>query len=76
MDIIEELRQMRGMISAKEVADLIGMNLDVLYRKCKAAKPDTPPHFRYNGQVKFDPRKLANWLEAHEVCAGKVGPKL
>jgi hypothetical protein len=69
MSIIEELRQMRGMITAKQVADLIDMNLDVLYRNCKAGKSGTPPHFRYNGQVKFDPGKLADWLEAHEVCA-------
>jgi len=71
MSIVEELRQMRRMLSAKEVADLIGMNLDVLYRKCKAGNSGIPPHFRFNGQVKFDPRKLADWLEAHEVCAGK-----
>jgi hypothetical protein len=69
MSIIEELRQRRGMMDAKEVAPLIGMNLNVLYRKCKAGA--AVPHFRYMGQVKFDPERLADWLEEHEVCAGK-----
>lgn len=61
-----ELRLRRGMMCAKEVAPLIDMNLDVLYRKLKTGEV---PHFRYLGQIKFDPYRLAAWLEEHEVCS-------
>jgi hypothetical protein len=57
MSIIEELRQRRGMMDAKEVAPLIGMDLNVLYRKCKAGGV---PSFKYLGKVKLDPGKLAD----------------
>jgi hypothetical protein len=64
----EELKLRRGMMDAKEVASLLGMNLDVLYRKAKAGDV---PHFRYLGHTKFDPRRLAVWLEEREVRSGQ-----
>jgi hypothetical protein len=45
------------MMDAKEVAPLIGMDLNVLYRKCKAGGV---PSFKYLGKVKLDPGKLAD----------------
>ena len=64
MTLIETLKGRQGLMDAKEVAPLLDMNKEVLYRKVKAG---LVPHFRILGQVKFDPVVLAEWLEERQV---------
>jgi hypothetical protein len=61
---IEELRAKRGLMDARPMAEILGMNLDVLYRK---SKEGLIPHFRILGRVKYDPQVIADWLEEREV---------
>lgn len=63
MKVIEQLRAMRGLIHAKELAPLLGMNEDKLYQKTKAGEV---PHFRVLGRVKYDPHVIADWLQPRE----------
>jgi len=63
MPVIEQLREMRGLIHAEALAPLIGMNKDKLYQKTKAGEV---PHFRLLGRVKYDPHVIADWLEKGE----------
>jgi predicted DNA-binding transcriptional regulator AlpA len=65
MTVIKRLKSMRGLMHAEELADLLGMNVDKLYKKTKAGEV---PHFRVLGRVKYDPRVIARWLELREVC--------
>ena len=75
MTVIETLKTKRGLIHAEELAALLGMNKDKLYRKTKAGEV---PHFRVLGRVKYDPVVIAAWLEQREVnpeglkVAGKI----
>ena len=55
--VIEELRARRGLIDAGGMAEILGMNLDVLYRK---TKDGLVPHFRILGRVKYDPQVIAD----------------
>jgi len=64
MTVITKLRAKQGLMDAKDVAPLLDMNKEVLYRKAKAG---LVPHFRILGQVKFDPVMLADWLEERQV---------
>lgn len=64
MHVIEELRAKRGLMDASPVAEILGMNLDVLYRK---TKDGLLPHFRILGRVKYDPHVIADWLEERQV---------
>jgi hypothetical protein len=60
MHAIEELRAKRGLMDAKPMAEILGMHLDVLYRK---SKEGLIPHFRILGRVKYDPQVITDWLE-------------
>jgi len=75
MTVIETLKAKRGLIHAEELAALLGMNKDKLYRKTKAGEV---PHFRVLGRVKYDPAVIAAWLEQREVNpeGGKVSAKI
>jgi predicted DNA-binding transcriptional regulator AlpA len=64
MTVIAKLKTKQGLIDAKEVARLLNMNKEVLYRRVKAG---LVPHFRILGKVKFDPVVLAEWLEERQV---------
>ena len=64
MTLIETLKGRQGLMDAKEVAPLLDMNKEVLYRKAKAG---LVPDFRILGQIKFDPVVLAEWLEERQV---------
>jgi predicted DNA-binding transcriptional regulator AlpA len=64
MTVVEELKSKRGLMGAKDVAALLGVNKEVLYRKAKAGEG---PHLRILGQVKFDPARIAAWLEERQV---------
>jgi predicted DNA-binding transcriptional regulator AlpA len=56
MALVEELKARRGLIDAEEMAELLGMNQEVLYRK---AKTRLVPHFRIMpgcGSIRFGSR--------------------
>jgi len=65
MTVIEQLKAMRGLMHAEELAEILGMNRDKLYKKTKAGEV---PHFRVLGRVKYDPQVIARWLEKREFC--------
>lgn len=56
MTLTKMLKGQWGLMDAKEVAPLLNMNKEVLYRKTKAGMI---PHFRILGQIRFDPAMLA-----------------
>lgn len=64
MTVIEQLLGMCGLIHAAELAPLLGMNKDKLYKDTKAGNV---PHFRLLGRVKYDPCVIAAWLQQREV---------
>jgi excisionase family DNA binding protein len=64
MTTIEELRAMKGLIHVDNLAPLLGMPKDKLYKKTKAGEV---PHYRVLGRVKYDPHVVAEWLAQREV---------
>lgn len=59
MTVIEQLMTMRGLINAADLAALLGVPKDKLYKKTKAGEV---PHFRLLGRVKYDPHAIATWM--------------
>ena len=62
--VVEQLNATKGLIHAEELALLLGMNRDKLYKKTKAGEV---PHYRVLGRVKYDPEVIARWLQLREV---------
>ena len=54
------------LVGAAAIADSIDMSVKHIY---KLAASGQLPHCRWHGSVRFDPKKIAEWLESHEVAA-------
>ena len=58
--------QSRGFISQKELAELLNINEQTLYKWAREGKI---PCVRFGRNVKFDGRCIAHWLQQREVGA-------
>jgi excisionase family DNA binding protein len=56
----EKLRKMRGGISAKQLAPILGVSQATIY---KMAERQGLPSYRVGGRLLFDPAAIAKWLE-------------
>jgi len=56
----ERLRKMKGGISAKQLAPILGVSAVTLYRM---AERKGIPSYRVGTALKFDPTAIADWLE-------------
>jgi excisionase family DNA binding protein len=57
--VIDKLMTKSGLIDAAELAELLGMNKDKLYKKTRAGEV---PHYRLLGRVKYDPNVIVAWM--------------
>lgn len=62
--IIESLRSEHRLLTSRQIATMLSVNLDTLYDWCKQG---AVPYMRIGRNFKFDPAEIANWLEKREV---------
>ena len=60
LSIAEELSQIEGAITADKLAKLLGVSKITIFKMAKAGRI---PSFRVGTCVRFDPRKVADWLK-------------
>lgn len=60
LTIKQRLQSFEGAMDADELRILLGMPRATIY---KWVRGNTVPHFRVNGCLKFDPGKIAAWLD-------------
>jgi len=58
--ISAQLRKLRRFLSARELAELLNIHPETLYRQTKKGFP----HFRLGSRLKFDPHEVAEYLDA------------
>ena len=63
-DIPTRLRQLKRAISAAILADLLDFTVSHVLKMAKHGKI---PSYRLGGSVKFDPARVADWLEARAL---------
>jgi excisionase family DNA binding protein len=64
MTVIERLEASVGLLTVKQVAELLDCHLMTLYVSVKEGRI---PHLRVGSRVKFDGVALADWLREREV---------
>jgi predicted DNA-binding transcriptional regulator AlpA len=57
---------LRKLVSAEIIAESTGWSVKHVYR---LAQQGLVPNYRIHGSVRFDPQKIADWLEAHRIAA-------
>jgi excisionase family DNA binding protein len=55
-----ELRDRKGLLSVREVAEALSMHPQTIYTWVAENKL---PHFRVGSRLKFDPKVIADWLD-------------
>jgi excisionase family DNA binding protein len=60
MSLTCELRQRKGLLTVKEVAELLRCHVMTVYDWVAIGKL---PHVRMGSRIKFDPHSIADWLE-------------
>jgi excisionase family DNA binding protein len=58
----ERIEKIRHAIMAKELADFLAVSPITVYKMAKAGRM---PSFRVGTAVRFDPRKIAEWLRGN-----------
>ena len=66
-DLVAHLRGIRRWLITREVAAVLHFHTETVYRKIK--HQDLPAQ-KDNGRLKFDPAKIAEWIEARTPVAG------
>lgn len=61
LQIVAELRQRKTALNAAELADILQISKNVVYRD---ARRGTIPSFKVGDLRRFDPGALASWLES------------
>ena len=62
-NLIAHLRQQRKLLTASEVAELLGFQRNTIYQ---FAKDDLMPSVVIRNSVRFDPMAVAQWVEDHQ----------
>jgi excisionase family DNA binding protein len=63
-DIPSQLRKFKKAISAATLADLLDFTVSHILKQAKRGRI---PSYRLGGSVKFDPIRVADWLEARAM---------
>ena len=58
--VCETLRSMKGMLTAPQLAELLGFHPKYVY---EIAREGHIPCYRVRGAVRFDPCEIATWLQ-------------
>jgi excisionase family DNA binding protein len=72
MKLIETLRGKTGALKVPEVAKLLGVTPQHIY---KMAASGSIPSFRISGAIRFDPEDVASWLLGKQSPA-KTPPRI
>lgn len=64
MGIRDRLAAYNGAITAAELATLLAVQPDTLY---KLARKGDIPHMRIGSSVRFDPKAIAEWIASTEI---------
>ncbi len=59
--VCERLDSLKGMLTAAEVAELLGFHIKYIY---EIAREGIIPSYQIRGGVRFDPGELAAWLRS------------
>jgi excisionase family DNA binding protein len=59
LSLAEELSQIEGAITADKLAKILGVSKITIFKMAKAGRI---PSFRVGTCVRFDPRKVADWV--------------
>ena len=65
--VCETLRSMKRMLTASQLAELLGFHLKYIY---EIAREGYIPSYRVRGAVRFDPHEIAVWLEERKRGLG------
>jgi excisionase family DNA binding protein len=65
-DLISELRARKGLLTVNELAALLSAHPMTLY---KWTRKGTVPFLRVGSGIRFDPRRIADWLTKRTVAA-------
>lgn len=60
--IIQALRSYKRLATVHQISDLLGISEKALYAKAKAG---IIPSANLVGPIRFDPKRVSDWLEAH-----------
>jgi excisionase family DNA binding protein len=66
MTIPEDLRNRGKALTAPELAEALGVHKLTIYR---LAKLGAVPHYRIGTCLRFDPARVAEWLQTNEIAA-------
>ena len=64
MSIAEQLRTRTALLTLNDLADILTRHPQTLYKACRAGKM---PHIRDGGRIKFDPLRIADYLESRSI---------
>jgi predicted DNA-binding transcriptional regulator AlpA len=70
MQIVETLQNRNVAIKASELAELLGVTPQHIYKSCATGR--IPGSFRVKGALRFDPHIVAEWLKK-ELMANVPG---
>jgi excisionase family DNA binding protein len=62
--VVEAIRGRQTAMGAEDLADLLGLTRKHIL---KLAKAQRMPSYRLGGAVRFDPGRIADWLESRSV---------
>jgi excisionase family DNA binding protein len=62
--VVEAIRSRQTALLAEDLADLLGLSRKHIL---KLAKAQRMPSYRLGGAVRFDPGRIADWLESRSV---------
>jgi excisionase family DNA binding protein len=61
---IAKIRQRRNLMSVKEVAEMLGLSSETIYRMARKSRI---PVLRLGLTLRFDPQMIALWLEGKQI---------
>lgn len=64
LNLREKLASFDRALTVKEVATLLSVDPDTIYKQVRSGDF---PHFRIGTSVRFDPKKLSDWLERQTI---------
>ncbi len=64
MTLVDALRARKGLLTVRELAELLSCHQMTLYGWAREGKL---PHLRVGARLKFDPVEVAEWLEWRSV---------
>lgn len=62
--VVESIRSRQKAMGAEDLADLLGLTRKHILKMAKAQRM---PSYRLGGAVRFDPGRIADWLESRSV---------